>query len=144
VQDDPRLGITSVTAEAVTGEEIYSGNAIRLRVKFNASEAMALQWGFGIWTPDLSVCVCGDFDETVRQVAPGSHEFSCVLPAVSLSGGRFAIRAGLVDAVSGVPLAYWGLTSAATPLLVKEKPGRRALSKLQANQLVDLQAAWEY
>ena len=137
------LSITSVSAEAVAGGEIYSGSPIRLRLRFRAAEAMALQWGFGIWTPDLSVCVCGDFDETIRKVEPGESEFSCVLPAVSLSGGRFAVRAGLIDAITGFPRALWGSTDAATPLLVKEKPGRRALSKLQANQLFDVEVTWE-
>jgi ABC-type polysaccharide/polyol phosphate transport system ATPase subunit len=141
---DSRLLITSVSAEAVSGGDIYSGSSIRLKLRYRAGEAMSVQWGFGIWTPDLSICVCGDFDETVRQIEPGTGEFSCVLPAVSLSGGRFAIRAGLVDAVTGFPLAYWGYANAATQLLVKETPGRRALSKLQANQLVDLQATWEH
>jgi hypothetical protein len=66
-----------------------------------------------------------------------------VLPPISLSGGLFAIRAGLIDASTGFPIALWGFENAATPLLVKEVPGRRALSKLQVNQLFDLQAAWD-
>jgi lipopolysaccharide transport system ATP-binding protein len=140
---DGRLRIMSVSAEPVDGTEIFSGSAIRLRLRFHAREPMALQWGFGIWTPDLSLCVCGDFDEAVRQVQPGVCEFACVLPEVSLSGGHFAIRAGLIDAATGYALALWGHTNGATPLLVKERPGRRALSKLQANQLFDLKVSWE-
>jgi ABC-type polysaccharide/polyol phosphate transport system ATPase subunit len=141
--DDPRLHITSVSAEAAAGGDIYSGSSIRLTLRFHASEPLALQWGFSIWTPDLSVCLCGDFDETIRRVEAGAGEFSCLLPAVSLSGGQFAIRAGLIDAATGYPSALWGYSNPATLLLVKEKPGRRALSKLQANQLFDIQATWE-
>ena len=84
-----------------------------------------------------------------RTLPIGSGVLSCVLPALPLVGGRYALRGAICEFDSIQPLALFGWTDAAAPLDVRaavDLPKNGALlsnALISLNQLVTVDVVWE-
>jgi len=137
------VAIEGIEAAPLEGDEIRSGEAMRVTVRYQALEAMDVVWGISFWSHDQWVCIAGDTDMTPRRIAPGEGAFQCTVPKLPLVGGRYAIRAGILDAASGQVIATRGIYDPAEPLLVRERPSAINNFKTSMNQLVNIDILWD-
>jgi lipopolysaccharide transport system ATP-binding protein len=136
------VAIEGVRAEAVDGGAIRSGRPVRLTLTYDARERSEVSWGFSIWTSDQWVCVTGAYAPGSAALEPGPAEFSCVIPRLPLVAGRYALRAGIVDAMTGVPVSHHGWRDAPTMLDVREDPTAASNIQTALHQLVTVDVDW--
>ena len=143
------ITIHEMRAEPVDGHTITTGAAVRILMRYHAGVTADVFWGFSIWTEDQWVCVAGEYHTERRTLPIGDGVLSCVLPALPLVGGRYALRGGICEFDSIQPLALFGWTDAATPLDVRARadlPRSLALlsnARMALNQLVTIDVVWE-
>ena len=132
------LVIEEVRADntAVTGEPL------RISVRYRAEKPADVMWGFSIWTLDQSVCVAGEHDMTSRTIVPGEGELTCLIPRLPLVGGRYAMRAGIVDAATLLPLALHGWDGSWAVLDVRSRADWQSNAQRTLGQLVTMEVEW--
>jgi ABC-type polysaccharide/polyol phosphate transport system ATPase subunit len=129
-------GQSAAEATAVTGAPL------RIIVHYQAASSMRVLWGFTIWNADQSVCVTGDVHMEAQSIDAGAGMLSCLIPRLPLLGGRYAVRAAILDAETLVPLALFGYWGPATVLLVSSRPSLLNNGKMAVNQLVTIDVDW--
>lgn len=137
------IAVTGIEAAPAEGDEIRSGGAMRVTVRYRAAEPLDVIWGFSIWSNDQWVCIAGDTDVRPRRIVPGEGVFTCTVPKLPLVGGRYVMRAGILDAASGQALATLGIYDSPEPLLVREPPSAQGNFKAALNQLVNIDIDWD-
>jgi len=143
------IAIQELRAEPINSDTIRTGGPVRIIMHYHAEVEAHVFWGFSIWTEDQWVCVAGEYHMQGRTLPIGNGVLSCVLPALPLVGGRYALRGGICEFDSMQPLALFGWTDAATPLDVSAQmdlPKASALlsnARISLNQLVTLDVVWE-
>jgi ABC-type polysaccharide/polyol phosphate transport system ATPase subunit len=135
--------IDSVEATPVEGDALWSGEAMRVTLRYTAQEQVEAMWGFSLWTHDHWICIGGDFDPRSRRIEAGEGSFTCVVPRLPLVGGNYLMRGGILDARTGHPLATRGVYDAPAKVFVRQRPSRSANAKLALNQLVNLDIVWD-
>jgi ABC-type polysaccharide/polyol phosphate transport system ATPase subunit len=119
-----------------------TGEPLRITLRYRATERAEVWWGFSIWTPDQWVCVAGEYDMTPRMLGPGEGELTCLIPRLPLVGGRYALRAGIVDAATRHPLALYGWDGPAAVLDVRSKAGLQSNMQMTLQQLITMDVEW--
>jgi energy-coupling factor transporter ATP-binding protein EcfA2 len=122
--------------------DVQSGEALRITVAYRAAEPVEVLWGFSIWTMDQWVCVAGEHDMTARAIEPGAGELTCVIPRLPLVGGRYHLRASIVDARTRLPFALAGWEGGGTVFEVRAKGTITAVAKMAMHQLVTVDVDW--
>ncbi|HEX6100131.1 MAG TPA: ABC transporter ATP-binding protein [Thermoanaerobaculia bacterium] len=122
--------------------EARTGEPLRITLRYRAAEGAEVLWGFSIWTPDLWVCVAGEHDMTPRTISPGEGELTCVIPRLPLVGGRYVLRAGIVDVATRQPLALYGWEGGGTVVDVRSEAGLQSNMQMTLHQLVTIDVEW--
>jgi lipopolysaccharide transport system ATP-binding protein len=135
--------IRSVLVEPADGDTVRSGEPMRVTLHYHAAEPIEVVWGFSVWSQDQWICIGGGYDTTPRRIVPGDGFFSCTLPRLPLVGGRYSVRAGILDAATGQAVATRGMYDPAEPLLVREPPSAEGNFKTALNQLVNFDIVWD-
>lgn len=141
--EETAIIIESIRAEAaVGGGEARTGEDLRLVLKYRSRESLEALWGFSIWTADQWVCVTGGMSGTVRTLAEGSGELSCVIPRLPLAAGSYWLKAALIDSATSQPLALHGWRDLPQPLVVRAPASEQSNVRLMVNQLTVLDVEW--
>jgi lipopolysaccharide transport system ATP-binding protein len=130
------------TIEEVRTDGARTGEPLHITIRYRAAERVEVLWGFSIWTPDLWVCVAGEHDLNPRTIGPGAGELTCRIPRLPLVGGRYVLRAGLVDAATRQPLALYGWEGGGAALDVRSDPGLQSNFQMTLHQLVTMDVEW--
>jgi ABC-type polysaccharide/polyol phosphate transport system ATPase subunit len=136
------VAIESLAAEAPDGGPIRAGAPFRVRLGYATTEPLEAVWGFSIWTGDQWVCVAGEHDPAPRRLAPGRGELVCTVDRPPLVGGRYVLRAALLDAATMHPLALYGFDEAPAQLAIEEPPAFAGTAKMALHQIVHLDVRW--
>jgi lipopolysaccharide transport system ATP-binding protein len=134
--------IEDLLVEPMEGDAIRSGGAVRLRLRYRAAEDVSVLWGFTIWTADQWVCVTSGTDLRTRILPAGAGELTCVIPRLSLVGGRYTVRAAVIDAATRRPLALFGWQDAAAVLDVRANATLLGNAQMTQQQLVTIDVDW--
>lgn len=142
--DSPAEGpfvVRDLRAEPVRGETIVTGAPVRLVLDYEVREEVDVYWGFTIWTWDQWICIAGEHDAERRRLSPGTGTFTCTIPRLPLVGGRYALRAAVLEFDSRLPLALAG-REAPIPLDVFSSDGAADNSRMASQLLVRFDAEW--
>ena len=140
--DDPVV-IREVTARSLDGEAIRSGGPLELRVDYQAKDPIVAQWGFSIWTNDQWVCVAGERELDAKMLKRGDGALTCRIPRLPLVGGRYMVKAAIMEAATSLPLALFGWKEAPLVLDVHENPSVYSNSKMALRHLINLDVEWQ-
>jgi lipopolysaccharide transport system ATP-binding protein len=132
------MAITEVRTEAAGGGPVQSDEAMRLTVRYRAQERAEVYWGFSIWTADHWICVAGEHDVNRRTIDPGEGELTCVIPRLPLVGGRYSLRAAIVEFDSHLIIAH----ETGAVLEVRADPAPLSNAQMGVNQLVTIDVEW--
>jgi hypothetical protein len=134
--------ITSVAAEAVDGTEIRTGAPVRIVVTYRADHDLDVMWGFTIMTADQWVCVMGEHDPESRRIVAGEGRFSCVIPRLPLMSGTYALRIGIADFQTKLPVALAGWHDQPATMTVVSDSTMLANAQMTLHQLVTVDVEW--
>jgi len=134
--------VRGLRGEPASGDTIVTGSPMRLVLDYEAREAIEVSWGFSIWTWDQWVCVAGEHDPQRRRLTAGRGTFTCTIPRLPLVGGRYAVRAAVLDFGTRVPVALAGVETS-EPIDVYSRTGATGNSQIALHQLVRLDVDWE-
>ena len=138
---DAPVVVRSLRAEPVTGDAIVTDAPVRLMLDYEAREELDVYWGFSIWTWDQWVCVAGEQDARRHRLRPGPGTFTCTIPRLPLVGGRYAVRAAVLEFDSRLPIAFAG-RDVPVALDVFSTEGEADNSRMANHQLVRFDAEW--
>jgi lipopolysaccharide transport system ATP-binding protein len=135
--------IETLRTEPVDGDGIRTRAPLRITIGYRSEIEAEVLWGFSIWTSDEWVKVAGEHDPAPRRLMPGTGELTCVIPRLPLVGGRYSIRAVVLDCATRLPLALSGVGSVSAVLDVR--PESEAVSNIQMSdyQIVALDIEWQ-
>ncbi len=137
------LKITSLRADASAGGRLRTGAPMRLAMAVHADRPLQVRWLVTIWSADQWVCITCEADPKVHDVAAGETHFSCTVPHLPLMPGRYAVRAAVVDAETGFPLAGRGMNEPALEIDVGAGDSSH-VARAQLNQLVTIDVEWNH
>jgi lipopolysaccharide transport system ATP-binding protein len=135
--------IEDVSASAVGGGPIMTGEPVRVAVRYRADERLEVIWGFGFWSADQWVHVGSEYDMRPRILEPGEGELSCVLPRLPLLGSRYTLRAAILDGQTQVAIAHFGYLDAPATFDVRSQPGILTNAQLESGALMTLDVTWD-
>jgi lipopolysaccharide transport system ATP-binding protein len=135
--------VRDLRAEPVTGDGIFTGEPVRLILDYEASENVDVYWAFNIWTWDQWVCIAGEHDSQRHRLAPGTGRLACTIPDLPLVGGRYALRAAVLDFDTRQPLAFAGWGDPPVPFDVRSGSGATGNSQMSEQQLVRVTVDWD-
>ena len=134
--------IRQVTASSLDGGPIRAGGPVELRVDYRTENRIAAQLGFSIWTNDQWVCVAGEQDLEGKWLEKGEGALVCRFPRLALVGGRYMVKAAIMEAETGLPLALFGWKDAPLMLDVHENPSAYSNRKMAFRHLVSMDVEW--
>lgn len=135
--------IDEVCAIPAEGDAIRTREPLRIEVRYRADAPVDVLWGFSIWTADQWVRIAGENDMRRRTLDAGTGVLTCVIPRLPLLGGRYALRAAIVDYHTRQPLALYGWHDAAAVLEVRSSASLVSNAQLTMQQLVTIDVDWE-
>ena len=138
---DGAFVVRDLRAEPVRGDAIVTDAPVRLVLDYEVREDVDVYWGFTIWTWDQWICIAGEHDTERRRLRPGTGTFTCTFPRLPLVGGRYAVRAAVLEFDSRQPLAFAGRETP-VPLDVFSTEGAADNSRMANHQLVRVDAEW--
>ncbi|MDT5293804.1 MAG: lipopolysaccharide transport system ATP-binding protein [Acidobacteriota bacterium] len=142
LSEDYPVAIGGITAEAVGGGVIRTGEDLRLTLNYHSLRSSEALWGFSVWTGDQWVCVTGAFDTTPRTLVRGEGVLSCIVPRLPLMAGTYWLKAAIIDAVTLQPLALLGWRDAPYSFTVRARPDAVTNVAAAVNQLMTLDVDW--
>ena len=98
--------VLDVRAEPLRGENIVTGEGVRITLTYRAEAPLEVLWAFMISTADQWVAVAGEVDLQGRRIEAGQGSLSCVIPRLPLVGGLYSLTGVVMDATSRVPYAF--------------------------------------
>ncbi len=134
--------VRDLRAEPVRGDAIVTDAPVRLVLDYEVREDVDVYWGFTIWTWDQWICIAGEHDAQRHRLRPGTGTFTCTIPRLPLVGGRYAVRAAVLEFDSRQPIAFAG-TEAPVPLDVFSTEGAADNSRMANHQLLRFDAEWD-
>ena len=134
--------IEHLAMSAEDGAALRTGAAARLTLRYRASEAVDVRWGFNLVTRDQCVCVTGGSDMVPLRLDRGHGELSCVIPDLPLVPGLYMLRAAITEARGDVRLAGCGWSRPGPVVKVVDEPTLLSNAQIQLGQLVTLDVDW--
>ncbi|WP_242097924.1 ATP-binding cassette domain-containing protein [Sphingomonas sp. CROZ-RG-20F-R02-07] len=134
--------ICSISISAPDGGRAKSGASTLVTFECEAETAVDVVWGFTVWTVDQWVGIGGaKTPETVRLHA-GRNIFTCLMPRLPLAGGRYAVRAAIIDPETHFPLAMYGYDARGFVLDVAPIEGRWGNLQMLGGLLTEFEVEW--
>jgi hypothetical protein len=133
-----------VTAE--DGPGIFAGSSVIVTLCCRSQIAAEVGWGFTICTADLLTSIASfeiGLDGRGVIVRPGENQFRCRIPNLPLRPGIYAIRGGVTDLATFMPITTWGYQDAPGFFTVEsDQPDRDSNFRSHNNDLVTIPAEW--
>jgi ABC-type polysaccharide/polyol phosphate transport system ATPase subunit len=127
---------------AADGGPVSGRGAVRLTLHCTVDAAIETVWGFSIWSPDNTVCIASAYDMRPRALSPGPVELSCTLADPRLAGGRYRLRAMVVERETLQPVALHG-HERIVAFDVPTSPDLVRNAQLSDGQLIEVDVAWD-
>ena len=143
LDEEHPVAIEGVAAEPLRGGEIWSGEGVRLTLRYRSLSPVEALCGFTIFTGNQWVCVTGTRDVRPRTLCVGAGELSCVVPRLPLVAGTYLLCASILDAATIQPLALYGWQDAPRAFTVRARPSELSNSIKAINQLVVMDVEWD-
>lgn len=86
---------------------------------------------------------CVEHDARRQRLPAGTGTLTCTIPRLPLVGGRYLLRAGVLDFETRQPLALAGGGDAPTPIDVRSASGAVGNSQMDKHQLVRIAVDWD-
>ena len=118
------------------------GEPARVTLRYRAEKAIDVGWGFSIWTGDQQICVTSAFGPEPRRLEAGAGALRCEIPRLPLVGGRYVVRATIVDGRTVQTLARLGANGDGQVVDVRSKPDAMMNARMQAQELVTIDVDW--
>ena len=134
--------IDGIGLRAADGDEVHARDALFIVVECWAATPSRVRWGFNIWTADQEICVTGDVSPEPVQLAAGQNQLTATLPRLPLVAGRYALRAGIIDAETDELLVHVGWRDPPTALIVHGRTTTWSVEERALGQLVALDVEW--
>ena len=134
--------IDDLAALPLSPGPIQSGGPVDVVLSYSAAEPIEIRWGFSLWTQDQWVCIAGEQRSEPLRIGPGSGTLRCRIERLPLVGGRYAMRAAILDAETTQPLASRGFHNKSVILAVREEPSSTSNIKMALHQLIHLDVDW--
>ncbi|HEX2094150.1 MAG TPA: ABC transporter ATP-binding protein [Longimicrobiaceae bacterium] len=139
---DGPLVVEELVAEPLRGDAIRTGEPVRITLRYRSGSATEVLWGFSIWTSDQWVCVAGEHDPAPHTLARGTGELRCTIPRLPLVGGRYSLRAAVLDYGTRQPIALVGWGGDGSVLDVRARTGIVSNAQMANHQLVTIDVEW--
>jgi lipopolysaccharide transport system ATP-binding protein len=142
--EDSRIGpvrIHGLRFQDGSGGPVAGRAPLRLTLNCTAERPIEIVWGFSIWSADNIVCISSAYDMRPRRLA-GPAELGCTIADPRLVGGRYRVRAMVVDHATLQPVAVHG-HERGIPLDVPTQPDLVRNAQLRQGQLVEIDVAWD-
>jgi lipopolysaccharide transport system ATP-binding protein len=134
--------IETLRVEPLDGESILTRGTLRISLRYRSEIETTVRWGFSVWTSDQWVKVAGEHDPVPHTLKAGSGEFFCVIPRLPLVGGRYSVRAVVLEHETGVPLALSGVDNPEAVLEVRSASDAVGNVQVSDHQLIALDVTW--
>lgn len=133
-----------VTAEE--GPDLITGCAALVTLRCRSNISAEVGWGFTICTADLLASISSfglGLDGGSVAILPGENEFRCRIPCLPLRPGIYAVRGGIADMVTFMPIALLGYENAPSFFTIKsDQPDRTRNWQSLTQDLVAMKAEW--
>jgi lipopolysaccharide transport system ATP-binding protein len=136
------ITVRDIRIEPLTGDAIFTGEAMRLLLEYEVREDIDVMWGFSIWSWDQWVCIAGEHDPQPHHLDIGIGTLTCTIPRLPLVGGRYAVRTAVLDYATRQPLALRGWHDAPATLDVRSSTGAIGNAQMAHQQLVRFDVDW--
>ena len=143
LDEENPVAIDGVAIEPLRGGELWTGEGLRLTLRYRSLKRVDALWGFSIFTGDQWVCVTGSHDMRPRALGAGAGKLSCVVPRLPLVAGTYVLCASITDAATLQPLALYGWQDTPRAFTVRARPSELSNSLKAINQLVVLDVEWD-
>jgi ABC-type polysaccharide/polyol phosphate transport system ATPase subunit len=128
------------------GSALRTGRPAKVIMRFRSSVSMEANWGFTLCTADLHTniasCVQGT-NVPAMHIGPGEHTVCCRLPKLTLQPGVFAVRGGIAESGSFLPVAIRGYQD--PPDFFTVEPAETSWTSnfhMDSSDLVVMEAEW--
>ncbi|HWT13722.1 MAG TPA: ABC transporter ATP-binding protein [Allosphingosinicella sp.] len=136
------VSITALLAQPAGGNGARPGEPLEIVLRYAAEERVDAVWGISIWTADQWICITSAWNQQGATLAPGEGELRCVIPNLPLVGGRYLLRAAILERTTFYPVALFGHHDQGLVLEVRAEPDRFANLQMHKNELVKLDVEW--
>jgi hypothetical protein len=140
------LVIDTIEVIPTHGETLQTGKPAKVIFRYRSRIQARVIWAFTVHTADLQVTIASctrGMDGEDSHVMPGEHSLACLLPALVLRPGVYAVRGGFGDVISQTGLATRGYEDAPCYFKVAPQKATRANNWQQTqNDLVEMQVEW--
>jgi len=136
------VAVRDLRVEPVTGDAIFTDAGLRISIDCEVREAIDVLWGFSIWSWDQWVCITGEHDPRPHHLGVGVGTLTCTVPRLLLVGGRYAVRAAVLDYATRQPIAMRGWRDAPATLDVRSSAGALGNVQMAHQQLVRFDVDW--
>jgi lipopolysaccharide transport system ATP-binding protein len=145
--ESPNQQIGPVRIEALRfsgegGGPVGARSPLRLALSCTAERPIEIVWGFSLWSADNLVCISSAYDMRPRTLEAGPAELGCTVADPRLAGGRYRVRAMVVDRITLQPVALYG-HERGVALDVPTEPDLVRNAQLHQGQLVEIDVDWD-
>jgi ABC-type polysaccharide/polyol phosphate transport system ATPase subunit len=143
--EEPPIGPVRIHSLRFSGEgggPVAARVPLRLALTCTAESAVEVVWGFSIWSDDNCVCISSAYDMRPRRLDEGAAELGCTIADPRLVGGRYRVRAMIVERKTLQPVAVHG-HARGIPLDVPTAPDLVRNAQLRQGQLVEIDVDWD-
>ena len=125
--------------QPLVGGTLRTGSPARVYVRFHATAARQVRWGFCLLTADLATTIACDGRLAGFPIAAGRGELSGTMPRLPLAKGRYALRVTIMDPASELPFALGGFGDAPCYFAVEMPTSLRNNYRMFTNDLMVLE-----
>ena len=109
---DGGVTIEEFGIQALPSGELRTGGPARVYLRYRSRHDLRVRWAFSILTADLETTIASDGPLGSFVLPMGSGELTGTVPRLPLSGGRYALRAVIMDPHTELPFSARGFHDA--------------------------------
>lgn len=141
--EDHPMAIKNVSLNPLTGDEIYTGQAVKIIVDYETLKVIeSTLWMFSIWTQDNAICITGAGNLIPKPLVEGAGQLHCVIPELPLLSGGYQLRIAIGEAESFQPLITKGWFDSPVEFKVNTVPSLMNNALRSINQLMTINVDW--
>lgn len=142
IKEKDSLIIEEILLEPINGEDIQTGKACCLTVKYHSDKQLEkMFWGFSISTHNNQQIITGNYDLTPRTIQKGCGELQCVIHLTLLTG-TYLLKVVIGELSSLHAVASLGFNDAPFQFKVQSPPDMLDNFLQSINQLVTVNVEW--
>jgi ABC-type polysaccharide/polyol phosphate transport system ATPase subunit len=141
---DHRVVIEDFGIEPLGAGPLCTGDPARIYVRYRSALDLPVRWAFSILTADLETTIACDGPLGSFVLPGGTGALTGTVPRLPLSGGRYALRAVIMDPQTELPFSLRGFQEPPRFFEVQMPTSRRNNYRMITNDLVALEGlVWD-